>query len=312
MLASSLLFLGGVAVTLGGCAPKSASGPTEDSLTSGRIQVVCETEARGLMEREQSAFQALYPQAVIELRVGSSRQAISDLFGATCDLAVVGRELEPEERGAAVRGGLQLEGYRFARDAIAVIVHPLNPLENIAIDDIRGIFRGEISRWSSLGGSDQPIVPVVLPPGSGISESLIRQVLGNEPPLARAARVASDSLAVERVIEDPNAIGYVSMPWAKRGAKVLRVASLTGLPYWNPDPETVYKGDYPLTRYFNLFVRPEGAKLASGFVTFVTSRDGQDLVHRAGLVPTAVPVRFVRRSPMLGSHPTTGDRSSTP
>src|SRR4030067_3684378 len=127
MLSSSLLFLGGVAVTLGGCAPKSASGPTEDSLTSGRIQVVCETEARGLMEREQSAFQALYPQAALRLRVGSSRQASSDLFGATCDLAVVGRELEPEERGAAGRGGLQREGYRFASGAVAAIRRSLTP-----------------------------------------------------------------------------------------------------------------------------------------------------------------------------------------
>ena len=42
--------------------------------------------------------------------------------------------------------------------------------------------------------------------------------------------------------------------------------------------------------------------LAKGFVTFITSRDGQKIVHQAGRVPTTVPVRFVRRSPLLGTH----------
>jgi len=49
-------------------------------------------------------------------------------------------------------------------------------------------------------------------------------------------------------------------------------------------------------------VRAGGAQLGNGFITFVTSGDGQALVHDYGLVPTAVPVRFVRRSPMLGTH----------
>ena len=72
--------------------------------------------------------------------------------------------------------------------------------------------------------------------------------------------------------------------------------------YLLPDPEAVYKGSYPLTRFFNLYVRSKGRRLANGFITFVTSRDGQALVHDSGLVPTSVPVRFVRRSPMLSTH----------
>jgi ABC-type phosphate transport system substrate-binding protein len=57
-----------------------------------------------------------------------------------------------------------------------------------------------------------------------------------------------------------------------------------------------------LTRFYNFYMRPRGPKAAAGFITFVTSMDGQAIVHEAGLVPTAVPVRFVRRSPMLGTH----------
>jgi len=64
----------------------------------------------------------------------------------------------------------------------------------------------------------------------------------------------------------------------------------------------VYKGEYPLTRYFNVYVRDRGPRVGHGFITFITSLDGQRLVRDAGLVPTSVPVRFVRRSPMLSTH----------
>ena len=80
------------------------------------------------------------------------------------------------------------------------------------------------------------------------------------------------------------------------------MAALRGLPTTRPDAETVYAGTYPVTRFFSLYFRTEGSLLAKGFNTFVTSHGGQKIVHEAGLVPTSVPVRFVRRSPMIPSH----------
>jgi ABC-type phosphate transport system substrate-binding protein len=126
--------------------------------------------------------------------------------------------------------------------------------------------------------------------------------MGDRPIEARVLTEVSDSAVVERVTRTPDGIGYVTLAWAMRGARALRLSTMAGLPYWAPDAEAVYRGQYPLTRFFNFYVRPSGRKLANGVITFVTSRDGQALVKEAGLVPTAVPVRFVRRSPMLGSH----------
>jgi hypothetical protein len=86
------------------------------------------------------------------------------------------------------------------------------------------------------------------------------------------------------------------------GTATLGVSSLRGLPYVRPDAQTVYEGTYPASRSFSLYFRVDGAALARGFNTFVTSLDGQRIVQDAGLVPTSVPVRFVRRSPMIPSH----------
>ncbi len=271
-------------------------------MTSGRITIVCAPEARDLMRREREAFQALYPQADIVVRLGSSRDGVSALFGARSDAAVITRELTPEERAAAVRGGLELEGYRFARDALVAVVNPANPVLNVSVPELRGIYSGENRSWADLAGPNREVRPIVQPMESDVTAFFIDQVMGGEPITARVLGEDSDSAVVSRVVGDPAALGYVTLAWANRGARPLRVSSLTGLPYVAPDPESVYEGRYPLSRFFNFYVRTGGPMLANGFITFLTSRNGQQIVHEAGLVPTSVPVRFVRRSPMLKSH----------
>jgi ABC-type phosphate transport system substrate-binding protein len=135
-----------------------------------------------------------------------------------------------------------------------------------------------------------------------VSRFWMQEVMGGEAITVPAVRAATDSAAVEAVRREPRAIGYVTMSANVDGVKVVRLAAMRGLPYWKPDPEAVHRGDYPLTRYYNLYVRTGESKLAAGFVTYVTNLDGQRIVRDAGLVPTAVPLRFVRRSPLRSSH----------
>lgn len=285
-----------------GCSHRSTPAPVEDTQTSGRISLVCASEAHALIDHERRAFEALYPQASFEVRAGTSREAIRQLFAAQADLAVITRDLAPEERAAAVRGKLDLEGYRFARDAVVIVVHAENPVQNLTLEEVRRIYEGDVKSWRDFGGRDAPIVPVVQPGESDITEYFMLQVMSGSPIQARSLTAAGDSEAVATVAARPGAVAYVSLAWADRGARALRLAPIKGLSYWKPDLEAVYRGDYPLTRFFSLYVRASGRKLANGLITFVTSMDGQRLVQESGLVPTAVPVRFVRRSPLLGAH----------
>jgi len=296
LLSSCAVFL------FSGCARNGPPAQVEDTETSGRITVVAAPEVRGLMGREVQAFMTLYPQARIELVTGGAREGVAALFSQRADLAAVTRELEPEERSVVVKGGMEIEGYRFARDAICVVVHPSNPLENISADDLKRVYLGQITRWNELRGGAGTIEPVIPDPEGDLMAAFVQRVMGGDAPTAPAIRAHGDSEVVAHVRRSRDAIGFVSLAWADSGAKTLNVSSLTGLPYWKADAEWVYKGDYPLTRFCNLYVRSKGPKLANGLITFISSRDGQQIVHEAGLVPTAVPVRFVRRSPMLGMH----------
>lgn len=297
------LFLAWVAAAgLSGCTSRPARAPVEDSLTSGRITIVCPVEAESLLARERDAFVVLYPDAHIQIETARPREAVGRLFAAKCDAAVLSRDLSPEERGAAAKGGLDLEGYRFAKDAVAVVVHQDNPTENMALEVLKRIYQGEITEWSQAAGFTGRIAPVVPPAESDMTDYFIEHVMDGQPIQAHAVTARSDSDVVREVAARPGAIGFVSMAWSDRGAKTLRMSAVNGLPYEPPDAETVYQGTYPLSRPYVFEVRAAGPRLAHGFITYVTSQDGQRIVHEAGLVPTAVPVRFVRRSPMKGAH----------
>lgn len=294
----------GAVVGLLGCSPQPAPrlGSGEDSLTSGRISIVCAPAASPLLAQERAVFTGLYPRARIDVRTGSSGEAIRALFEANCDLAVTTRELDPDERRAAIVGRLEVEGYRFARDAMVLVVHPENPVENLALDQVRGVYSGTATRWSQVGGGDGPVTPVIQPLDSDMTEYFVESVMGEEPIRARVLYASSDSGVVAAVSRDPHALGFISLAGVAPGVKVVRLAPVLGLPYWKPDLEAIHRGQYPLTRFYLAYARSAGPRLANGFVTFITSREGQTVVRDQGLIPTQVPLRFVRRSPMLSTH----------
>lgn len=289
-------------VCLGGCTPHSASSPPEDSLTSGRIRVDCAPEAWGVVLRQQASFQRLYPEARLDLQQSPSRDAVQSLFEARCDLAVITRELQPEERSAALRGGLELEGFRFARDAVVAIVNESNTVENMTIEQLRAVYGGRATDWAAFGGARRRVTPVLQPPTSDVTAFFAQEVMRDEPFGGKMEYASGDSAVVAYVRGHADAIGFVTLGGLGPGVRALRLATIAGLPYWKPDLEAVYKGDYPLTRYFNFYVRTDGPRVAHGFITYATSRDGQQEVRDSGLVPTSVPVRFVRRSPMMSTH----------
>ena len=289
---------------LGACARRGASRPVEDTETSGRISVVTTTELHPLVMQEVAAFRATYPQATIELvEPLSSSQVVSPLFAGRADVAVLARELEQEERDMARKGGIEVEGHRIALDALCIVVPANNPVENVTVGELQKIGAGEITDWSQLGGKSQRIVPVLPPLHSDRARAFVQRVMAGAPLRAAAMMEASDSAVALRVTATPGGIGIVPLALAgNEGLRVLKVAAVEGTPYVLPDMETVHDGTYPLTHPVNLYLRTSRPRLAGGFVTFVASQPGQEMVLASGRVPTSVPLRFVRRSPMLGSH----------
>jgi phosphate transport system substrate-binding protein len=291
-------------LVLGACARRGASRPVEDTETSGRISIVTSTELHPLVAEEVAAFRSAYSDATLEfVEPQPSGQLVSQLLAGRADVVVLARELEQEERDMARAGGIEVEGHRIAQDALCVVVAANNPVRNVTVGEIQRIWSGEIRDWAVLGGPAQRIVPVLPPLSSDRARAFAQRVMAGAPLRAASLMEPSDSAVATRVSATPGAIGVVPLALANvEGVRPLHVAAVEGTPYVEPDMETVHEATYPLTHPVNLYLRIRRPRLAGGFVTFVTSQPGQELVLASGRVPTSVPLRFVRRSPMLGSH----------
>ncbi len=286
------------------CTSRPSAHSVEDTETSGRISVAAAPDVRVLVAEQIAAFHATYPQAAFDLRdPESTGQVIGALLSGRADVAVAGRELESEERSMARAGGIEIDGHRIAQDAVCLIVAADNPVQNLTVGELQRIWLGETHDWAALGGRGGRIVPVLPPLSSDLARAFAQHVMDGRALRAPSMVEPSDSAVAARVAGVPNAIGVVPLALAGRtGVRALSISPLEGMAYVDPDMESVHDGRYPLTRFVNLYLRRKAPRLAGGFVTFVASEPGQQLVLQSGRVPTSVPLRFVRRSPLLGSH----------
>jgi len=291
------------AVLLAGLAGCGGQPPQkEPEAPAAPLTVVAEPAVVEIVRAAAADFTRLYPGQGVRVESAPARGAMQALFGARAEAAVIGRELADEERQAARRVGIAVEAQRWARDGVAIVVHPSNPVDQLALDEIAEVFAGTTTSWAAMGGADRRIVPVVQDPESGISQFFVDQAMAGTGLAGPAVTVASDSLAVRRVAADPAAIAFVSLPFADRGVKALRIARTRGLPYVALDARSVYEGRYPLLRFYNVVVRVPGPERVSEFNTFLCAAEGQRRVLAAGWVPATAPVRFTSRTPTLPSH----------
>jgi phosphate transport system substrate-binding protein len=166
-----------------------------------------------------------------------------------------------------------------ARDAIAIIVHPVNPIKTLSLDQIRNVFSGTIKNWKELGGPNHPIDVVTREEGSGTRESFQKFVMGKED-ISLGALVQDSNGAVRQVIaSDRNAIGYISLGLVN---DQVRAVSISGV---EPNLENVYNGKYTLVRPFLFVFNGEPVGGAKSFLEFVLSPQAQKLLLKEGLVP---------------------------
>jgi phosphate transport system substrate-binding protein len=286
-----------------GCAPDATNRERrEDTLTSGVLRIAAEPDVATLVRATADAFEAGYPGSSISVEARTSREAMADVFANRADLAVIGREIEAIERQAATEAGLEMEAFRWARDGVAVIVHPSNPVNQVSNDDLRLALSEPGVPWSEFGGAGRPVVPVLPPAERGLAQFVARALVEREDVLVPAVTAPDDSAVALEVARRADALGFVSSARLRPGVKTLALSRTQGMPYVELDAQTVHERSWPLTRSFQIVSRVPGVKLGGGFLTFATSEPGQRLVHDHGFVPATVPVRFTRRLPAAASH----------
>ena len=170
-----------------------------------------------------------------------------------------------------------------AWDALVVIAHKDNPVKNIKFDQIRGIYLGKIKNWKELGGKDAPIeLYVRRGKMSGVGRTLRELVFANFDQEFNATYVVKSSGPVEKgIVKNINGIGITGISSAKR-----RNVQMLALDGKAPTYDHIKGGQYALYRPLYLVIKNGNKdKKVRDFIRYATSREGQDVIRKAGTVP---------------------------
>lgn len=111
--------------------------------SSGQITVGGSSSVSPVMEQLIEAYDAVNPNAKIELQTSDSTSGMTGAMDGTFAIGMASRELHDDEAG-------QLTAQAIAMDGIAVIVNPANTVDNLTMDQIRSIYVGETTDWSEV------------------------------------------------------------------------------------------------------------------------------------------------------------------
>jgi len=215
------------------------------------VTVAGSTSVEPFAELLAEEYMLHHPQSHIYVQGGGSTAGIEAVRSRAAHIGMSSRSLIGEEK--------DLYAVTIAKDAIAIIVHPNNPVKDLSLNQVRQVFSGKIKHWSQVGGLSRPMVLVTREEGEALvqdSNGAIRQVVAG----------------------DPNAIGYISLGLVNEKVKALNVSGV------EPNLKNIISGRYRLVRPF-LFVfngSPKGE--ANSFLEFVLSPEAQELLQKEGLV----------------------------
>jgi phosphate transport system substrate-binding protein len=234
------------------------------------VIVAGSTSVQPFAEVLAQEYMTLHPGVSIDVQGGGSAAGIMATQSGTTDIGMSSRNLQGSETS--------LWSIEIARDGIAIIINPKNPIIGLTLQQVADIYAGKTTNWDQIGGKKGEIDVFTREDGSGTRSSFESLVMGKSQIMARAMVENSNGAIRQLVGGDPDAVGYISLGLVDNTVKALDLGGIV------PSRENVVNGTYNLSRPF-LFLSlkpPEG--LVKDFIDFTMSAQGQKILYDQGLI----------------------------
>ena len=255
----------------------AAETPAEETPAeelTGTVNTNGSTSMEDVMGTLIEAYKEIQPGVTVNYTGSGSGAGVTGAQEGTCDIGLASRDLKDDETG--------VEQITVAKDGIAIIVNPANPVADLSLEQIAALATGETANWADVGGSDGQVVFMGREAGSGTRDGF-ESITGTEDACVYQNEYTSTGEVIAGVASNPNAIGYASLS-AVEGDDTVKVVTVGGVA---PSEETVLDGTYAIQRNFNLRDSAQLSPAAQAFVDWATSTDASDLIAGAGAVPVA-------------------------
>jgi len=241
------------------------------SQKTDEIVIKGSTTIAPLLERLAAAYQGHSRKRIIIESVGSMN-GIRSLLQKECMIASSSAPVSEDIIRNAEKNNVHLKAFALCVDRVTPVVNTANPVHKISWNQLKKVFTGKISNWSSLGGADANIQIVLRHPASGTYQIWNQKVLDETPHAKNFIQVASNSGVLATVAVNKHAIGYISKA------------------YINPEVrELLLSGNgknAPIER--RLFLYVDTNRLSKGiksFISFLYSDPAKKIIIDNGFVP---------------------------
>lgn len=240
---------------------------------SGTVNTDGSTSMKDVMGVLIETYGEIQKDVTVNYSGTGSGAGIEAVLAGNVDIGLSSRALKPEEeeKGAV--------GHTVALDGVAIVVNPASGVEDLSVEQIAQIFKGEITNWSELGGEDAEIAVLGREDGSG-TRSAFEEIVGVDGACKYTNEYSSTGDVIGNVASNPNAIGYASLSAVDETVKAVKVGGV------ECSEATIKDGSYEIQRPF-LMVTLEGAELspaAEDFLNYATSADVAEYIAAAGAV----------------------------
>ncbi len=272
------------------CGPASSQGSSSTS-SAAYIQNKGSDTIVNLALAWAEKYQNEHPEVRISVTGGGSGTGIAALINKTVDIANASRQIKPEEVAEAKKNGVDPVEHIIARDAIAVIVNPENPVSQLTLQQISDIYSGKINNWSQVGGDNRPIVRLSRETNSGTHVYFLETVvrLGDSKSKTLFSMdtllLPSSEGIVEELRQNPNAIGYDGLGYVPKDLKKIAIAEKEGGAYVLPAVSTVNDKTYPIARDLYMYTNGQPTGAVKQYLDWIISPEAQKIVADLGFVP---------------------------
>jgi phosphate transport system substrate-binding protein len=272
------------------CGPDSSSETASDSSAS-YIENKGSDTIVNLALAWAEKYQGAHPDVRISVTGGGSGTGIAALLNKTVDIANASRKIKQEEVEEAKSNGVEPVEHIIARDAIAVIVNPENPVNELTLQQISDIYSGKFTNWQEVGGEDRPIVRLSRETNSGTHVYFLETVLrlGSKEDKTLFSMdtllLPSSEGIIAEVRQNPNAIGYDGLGYVPDDLKTIAIAEKDGGAYVLPSIPTVNDKSYPIARDLYMYTDGEPTGIVKEYLDWILSEEAQQIVADLGFVP---------------------------
>lgn len=279
----------------------------KESPTKGTLQFFVSETVAPLANDLAERFEHLYPDAKLEVHSTSAREALAFLITDSVELVIVSRELTQDEQELIKKHELKIHPHEIAKGGFVLIVNDKNPIKGLRISQLDSIYDGELKYWKDLGwkGSSAKIRFYLPGRNSDVYDYSVAKFSNTQTLPDYFTTIPSVDYVINIVASQTNAIAMLGLNYYDKSYKDIKFLELSensvvtdslgvsGI-FFLPEQAYVYRNHYPLRVSVYIYSNIKSVGLASGFVSFASSVQGQKVVQNNRLVPATMPVRIIQ------------------